>query len=299
MILWRISSTGKRASLLGVLVVSVWLLAGTLDNGQAASAPATSSTAVKKEIQDAQERLLALGYQSGLTDGVMGAKTAAALKKFQSDHGLPVTGTLDRKTTDALSMGDPAAKSSTPVASPAAPAKANLVDSPMGSSPLKLTVESTEVGARFPAYVGGGANISPPDTLGGGGGIPLISFSNGSSFLAGEVSSKDKNTNFIRVSLAFANPTQDAHSFKIGDVTLVVGKVRMNDFAAVGYGSKLCAMGDTDRKTVKKIVVNVAPGDSANLSYLFALTVANPTQGQVVLGNSVPVTFEIDNSPNK
>jgi peptidoglycan hydrolase-like protein with peptidoglycan-binding domain len=27
----------------------------------------------------------------------MGAKTIAALKKFQADHGLPVAGALDRK----------------------------------------------------------------------------------------------------------------------------------------------------------------------------------------------------------
>jgi hypothetical protein len=135
--------------------------------------------------------------------------------------------------------------------------------------------------------------------FGGGGGIPMISISNGSSFLAGEVSSSDGNTKFIRISVSVANPTQDTHSFKIGDVALVLGKGRMNDFAAVGYGSKLCAMGDTDRKTVKKIVVDVAPGDTANLSYLFPLMDANATQGQMVLGNSAPVTFEIDSSPGK
>lgn len=138
-----------------------------------------------------------------------------------------------------------------------------------------------------------------PSMFGGGGGIPMISISNGSSFLAGEVSSSDGNTKFIRISVSVANPTQDTHSFKIGDVALVLGKGRMNDFAAVGYGSKLCAMGDTDRKTVKKIVVDVAPGDTANLSYLFPLMDANATQGQMVLGNSAPVTFEIDSSPGK
>ncbi len=66
------------------------------------TAPATSTAATKKTIQGAQERLLALGYQPGSTDGVMGARTIAALKKFQSDHGLSATGRLDRKTLDAL-----------------------------------------------------------------------------------------------------------------------------------------------------------------------------------------------------
>lgn len=102
MILWSASSIGKRVSFLGVLAVSVWLLAGTPANGQAPTAPATSTAATKKTIRTAQERLLALGYQPGSADGVMGAKATAAVKKFQSEHSLPVTGKLDRKTLDAL-----------------------------------------------------------------------------------------------------------------------------------------------------------------------------------------------------
>jgi hypothetical protein len=138
-----------------------------------------------------------------------------------------------------------------------------------------------------------------PSAFGGGGGIPMISISNGSSFLAGEVRSRDGSTKFIRISLTVSNPTQDALSFKIGDVALVSGKTRTNDFAAVGYGSKMCAMGDADRNTVKKIVVDVAPGETENLSYLFALMDANATQGQVALGNSAPVTFDIDSQANR
>jgi peptidoglycan hydrolase-like protein with peptidoglycan-binding domain len=302
MTLWSASSIGKRVPLLGVLAVSVWLLTGTPANGQAASAPATSTAATKKAVQGVQERLQALGYQPGSTDGVMGARTAAALKKFQSDHGLPVTGIPDRETTDALSTGNTAAKSSTPAASSATPAEASPVP-PTTSSPLTLTVKSTEVGTKFTAYVGGGANISPPPSLpsmfGGGGGVPMISISNGSSFLAGEVSSRDGSTKFIRISLTVSNPTQDAQSFKIGDVALVSGKSRVNDFAAVGYGSQLCAMGDADRKTVKKIVVDVAPGETASLSYLFPLMDADATHGQLALGHSAPVTFTIDSSPDK
>jgi hypothetical protein len=55
---------------------------------------------------------------------------------------------------------------------------------------LELSVESVEVAKKFPAYVGGGANIDPPDTVGGGDGIPMISIGGGSSFLAGEVGAK-------------------------------------------------------------------------------------------------------------
>jgi hypothetical protein len=62
-----------------------------------------STTTAKKTIQSAQERLLALGYQPGAADGAMGARAIAALKEFQTDHNLPVTGQLDQKTLDALS----------------------------------------------------------------------------------------------------------------------------------------------------------------------------------------------------
>jgi len=116
MILWSASSIRKRVSLLGVLAVSVWLLTGTAANGQAATAPAASTAAAKKTIQTAQERLLALGYQPGSADGVMGTRAIAALKKFQSDRSLPVTGQLDRKTLDALDAAPPAPTATTPAA---------------------------------------------------------------------------------------------------------------------------------------------------------------------------------------
>jgi peptidoglycan hydrolase-like protein with peptidoglycan-binding domain len=96
------SSIGKRVLLLGVLAVTVWLPTGTLANGQVASATATSTAPTKKTIQAAQKRLLALGYQCGAADGVMGAKAIAALKKFQVDHGLHVSGLLDSSTMEAL-----------------------------------------------------------------------------------------------------------------------------------------------------------------------------------------------------
>src|ERR1035441_5935307 len=102
MFLWSASSIGKCVSFLGVLTVSVWLLTGTPTIGQSAKAPVTSTAPTKTTIQTAEKRLLALGYQCGAADGVMGAKAIAALKKFQADRRLPVTGQLDRKTLDAL-----------------------------------------------------------------------------------------------------------------------------------------------------------------------------------------------------
>lgn len=106
MILWNASSVRRLVLLLVVLVVSLWLLTATQANGQGPTAPATSTDSAKKTIQAAQGRLLALGYQPGAVDGVMGAKATAAIKKFQSDHNLPITGILDPKTTHALSVAN-------------------------------------------------------------------------------------------------------------------------------------------------------------------------------------------------
>ena len=118
MILWSASSIGKRVSLLGVLAVSVWLLAGTPANGQSATAPAASTALTKTTIQAAQKRLLALGYQPGTADGVMGAKAIAAVKKFQADRSLLVTGQLDRKTLGALDAAPPAPTAGRPATQP-------------------------------------------------------------------------------------------------------------------------------------------------------------------------------------
>jgi hypothetical protein len=60
---------------------------------------ATGTAAILK----AQQQLQTLGYQLGTPDGTIGPRTVSALKKFQSDHSLSVTGKLDQKTLDTLS----------------------------------------------------------------------------------------------------------------------------------------------------------------------------------------------------
>jgi hypothetical protein len=158
---------------------------------------------------------------------------------------------------------------------------------------LELSVESVEVAKKFPAYVGGGANIDPPDTVGGGDGIPMISIGGGSSFLAGEVGAKDDTTSLIKITIIVANSTSAPASFKIGDVRLGAGSEKWTDFAAVGYGYKLCAMGDLDRKKVKAIVVTIPPSEMRRLSFAFPLLKSDAKDGQVGLGTSPPVRFDI------
>lgn len=71
--------------------------------GSAAAAkhgPSTPSAAVTR----VQEALGRAGYHAGTPDGKLGAGTLAAVKKFQTDRHLPVTGKLDAITLSALGV---------------------------------------------------------------------------------------------------------------------------------------------------------------------------------------------------
>jgi peptidoglycan hydrolase-like protein with peptidoglycan-binding domain len=57
-----------------------------------------STQADGMSIFEMQRRLTALGYRPGGIDGKMGPKSTEALKKFQTDNDLPVTGKLDDDT---------------------------------------------------------------------------------------------------------------------------------------------------------------------------------------------------------
>ncbi|MEP1216694.1 MAG: peptidoglycan-binding domain-containing protein [Marinobacter sp.] len=53
-------------------------------------------------VSDVQRRLNGLGYNAGPVDGLMGGKTMEALRSFQKDVGLAVTGAIDAETSMAL-----------------------------------------------------------------------------------------------------------------------------------------------------------------------------------------------------
>ena len=55
-----------------------------------------------RTIGGAQARLHNLGYNPGPIDSLMGPRTERALKMFQHDQELEVTGELDEKTVHAL-----------------------------------------------------------------------------------------------------------------------------------------------------------------------------------------------------
>jgi ankyrin repeat protein len=61
-------------------------------------------------VYQAQRKLKELGYDPGRTDGIFGEKTKAAVRYFQRDNGLPVSGRLDKQTIAMLSALKPPAK---------------------------------------------------------------------------------------------------------------------------------------------------------------------------------------------
>jgi peptidoglycan hydrolase-like protein with peptidoglycan-binding domain len=67
--------------------------------------PAVDRLLTSGDIQLAQARLQAFGFDPGPIDGLFTAKTQAAVRAFQSRYGLPVSGLLDRPTREELKLG--------------------------------------------------------------------------------------------------------------------------------------------------------------------------------------------------
>ncbi|HEX8500692.1 MAG TPA: peptidoglycan-binding protein [Pyrinomonadaceae bacterium] len=74
-------------------------------DGASVSAPAAAARpAAGDGVKRAQEALNLAGYDVGTPDGVAGTRTVAALRKFQADKSIPVTGRLDAGTLAALGL---------------------------------------------------------------------------------------------------------------------------------------------------------------------------------------------------
>lgn len=72
--------------------------------GATASKRRVPAGQANETVLHAQEALAALGYNLGEPDGKAGASTTAAVKRFQTDRHLPVTGKLDSITLAALGV---------------------------------------------------------------------------------------------------------------------------------------------------------------------------------------------------
>ena len=70
------------------------------------SAPGTRSGATQElstnDMRLVQQRLKEKGYDPGNTSGTADDTTRSAIRKFQQDQGIPVTGTIDERTANQL-----------------------------------------------------------------------------------------------------------------------------------------------------------------------------------------------------
>ena len=67
--------------------------------------PAFDRLLTSGDIQIAQARLQAFGFDPGPIDGLFTAQTQAAVRAFQRRYGLTVSGLLDRQTREELKLG--------------------------------------------------------------------------------------------------------------------------------------------------------------------------------------------------
>src|SRR6476660_8103238 len=58
----------------------------------------------KNDMRAVEEALQTKGYKPGKIDGVADDEARAAIRTFQKDNGLPVTGMVDQKTADRLGV---------------------------------------------------------------------------------------------------------------------------------------------------------------------------------------------------
>lgn len=70
----------------------------------AKSAPRKNVPKPSPRVRSAQERLSDLGYDVGVADGYAGEKTLQAIRTYQADNGIAVSGKLDAETVEALGI---------------------------------------------------------------------------------------------------------------------------------------------------------------------------------------------------
>ena len=96
----------------------------------------------QETVLQAQQALVAAGYHLGEPDGKTGTATTAAIKKFQGDRHLPVTGKLDAITLGALGVGNSAS-------GPATTEQANVII----ADAVNTLVHTVDAETQQPGYL--------------------------------------------------------------------------------------------------------------------------------------------------
>ena len=87
-----------------VLLEPVDVVVAVDDVGLPDQRPEQRQLISKENIKLIQERLTAEGVYAGPVDGELNAQTEAALRQYQQQHGLPVSGTADEATLQQLQL---------------------------------------------------------------------------------------------------------------------------------------------------------------------------------------------------
>ncbi len=107
---------------------------------QATSAPAAASIALSEPIIKALQEALNKQGIAVKVDGVLNDETRAAIKKYQSQHHVPVTGEPDKATLDKLGVRQSAAPTQSQVlaqATPTSPAGSPSAPAQTPASPMQ------------------------------------------------------------------------------------------------------------------------------------------------------------------
>lgn len=100
---------------LAAVAAGAWIMAGAQTDRPVIGAqtlasadrePVDASVTYREQMKLTQETLRSFGYAPGAINGIMRFETAAALRAFQREQGLQVTGQANPETLAALGIKD-------------------------------------------------------------------------------------------------------------------------------------------------------------------------------------------------
>jgi len=106
---YLLGAIGLTAAASGTLLYMVATQTDGLVNGALASVdrrPVDSSATYREQMKLTQETLRHFGYAPGDINGIMRFETASALRAFQREQGLKITGQANPETLAALGIED-------------------------------------------------------------------------------------------------------------------------------------------------------------------------------------------------